>query len=89
MTLSSILHRRLFLGVALLSLLAMAGAFTTLATRSTQARSTDNAACAQQDVEPEGTEVEGPDTDTVELECGDQNEAADANEAAEAAEPAR
>ncbi len=86
MILAAILHRRLLLGAAVLSLLAMAGAATTLATTTTQAQSTNDALCAQQDAEPDGAEVEGPDTDNIELECGDQNAQDDGKESGETAE---
>lgn len=87
MALAASLHRRLVIGAAALSLLAMAGAATTLATTNTQAQSpTNDALCAQQDAEPDGVEAEGPDTDNIELECGDQNEQDDGQEAGETAE---
>jgi hypothetical protein len=86
MALAAILHRRLVIGAAALSLLAMAGAATTLATTNTQAQSPNDALCAQQDAEPDSAEAEGPDTDNVELECGDQNEQDDGQEAGETAE---
>lgn len=85
MALAAILHRRLFIGAASLSLLAMAGAATTLATTNTQAQSPNDALCAQQDAEPDEAEA-GPDTDNIELECGDQNEQDDGLESGETAE---
>ena len=85
MNLQTILSRRLLLGTGLLSILALAGGVTTLATTQTQAQSPVDATCAQQDLEPDGAEVKGPDTDNVELECGDQNES---NDGPEASEPA-
>lgn len=86
MALAAILHRRLFIGAAVLSLLAMAGAATTLATPNTHAQSSNDALCAQQDAEPDGAEAGGPDTDNVELECGDQNSQDDSKESGETAE---
>lgn len=87
MALAAILHRRLVIGAAVLSLLAMAGAATTLATTRTQAQSPNDALCAQQDAEPDGAEAKGPDTDNIELECGDQNAQDDGKESGETAEP--
>lgn len=86
MTIQAILHRRLFVGAAVLSLLAMAGAATTMATTSTHAQSSTDASCAQQDAEPDGAETTGPDTDNIELECGDQDAQDDGRESSETAE---
>lgn len=86
MTLAAILQRRLFLGAAALSLLAMAGAATTLVTSSAQAQSPNDALCAQQDAEPDGAETAGPDTDNIDLQCGDQNAQDDGKESGETAE---
>lgn len=72
MTLSAILHRRLFLGVAALALLAIAGTVTTLATTPSHAQSANDAACAQEDAQPDRQEPAGPDTDTADVQCGDQ-----------------
>ncbi len=74
MTLAAILHRRLFLGVAAFSLLAMAAAATTLATTSSHALTPtpSTAACTQQDAQADGTEAVGPDTDNADVQCGDQ-----------------
>ena len=87
MALAAILHRRLFIGAAVLSLLAMAGAATTLATPNTHAQSSNDALCAQQDAEPDGAETASPDSDNVELECGDQNSQDDRKDFGETAAP--
>ncbi len=93
MTLSTLLHRRLFVGAAVLSLLAMAGAATTFATTSSHAQSStpNTAVCAQQDAEPDGSKPEGPDTDTADVQCGDQTgsdaEGADSADEKESAGP--
>lgn len=88
MTPAAILHRRLLLGAALLSLFALAGAGVTLATQSSHAQTPapNNAACAQQDAEPDGSEPSGSDTDSVELQCGDQTEEASGSETADGTE---
>ncbi len=74
MTIQTLLHRRLLLGVAAFSLLSLAGTATTLATTSSHAQSPapTDAACAQQDAAPDGAEPSGPDTDTADVQCGDQ-----------------
>ena len=64
----------------------MAGAATTLVTTTTQAQSPNDALCAQQATEPDAAEVAGPDTDSIELECGDQNAQDDGKESGETAE---
>jgi hypothetical protein len=64
----------------------MAGAATTIATTTTQAQSPNDALCAQQDAEPDGGEVEGPDNDNIELQCGDQTAQDDGKESGETAE---
>jgi hypothetical protein len=89
MTLGLILQRRLFLGVAVLSLLAMAGAATTFATTSTHAQSSNDALCAQQDAEPDSAETAGPDTDNIDLQCGDQNAQDDSKESDDTSEQVR
>lgn len=76
----------MLIGTGVLSLLALAGGVTTLATTRTQAQSPNDLACAQQDQQPDGSEAEGPDTDNVELECGDQNETAGSSDASESGE---
>ncbi|MCZ2108594.1 MAG: hypothetical protein LC118_03355 [Dehalococcoidia bacterium] len=75
MTIQTFLHRRLLLGVAAFSLLALAGTATTLATTSSHAQSPTptDAACAQQDAVPDAADPSGPDTDTIDLQCGDQS----------------
>lgn len=74
MALAAALHRRFVLGAATLSLLAMAGLASTFAATSTQAQSPTppDPLCAQQDAVPGGAEAAGPDTDNVQLHCGDQ-----------------
>lgn len=86
------LPNRLTIGIAAIALLAVAATTTTLATQRTHAQSvppTVDAACAAQaaDTAPETTGA--PDTDTADVQCGDQTgvDAAGA-ETADAAEPA-
>ncbi len=79
MSLTSLLERRLFLGVAAIALLGLAGAAIT-ATSPGASAGTATAACAGQDdandaAEP-ATEA-AADTDTIEEECGPQDEAGD------------
>lgn len=74
------LTNRLTLGIAALALLAIAATTTTLATRPSHAAGgATDAACAQQDAQPDGAEAVGPDTDNADVQCGDQNGADDEN----------
>ena len=77
---TSLLERRMFVGIAALALLALAGTATTVVTQRASASGTDET-CAQQGVdEVDGHEAAGNaeaetedanDADNVELECGD------------------
>ena len=77
---TSLLERRLFVGVAALALLALAGTATTVVSQRASAGG-NNETCATQEAgdgeghaEAEGSESEtedANDTDNVELECGD------------------
>lgn len=84
------LPNRLTIGIAAIALLAIAATTTTLAARPSQAQGAPvDASCAAQaaDTTPETTGA--PDTDTADVQCGDQTgvDAAGA-ETADAAEPA-
>lgn len=78
MSLSSIFSRRLYLGVALLALLAIAGSATTLAATQSRAASNDQA-CAQDTVD-DNEQPGAPDTDNIQDECGDQHEDGETND---------
>ena len=79
--------KRIYWVMALVAVMALAGAAVTLTTQLTSAGgSTPTPAvqpCDEQDDGDDATETaaEGQDVDDVEEECGDQNEADDANEA--------
>ena len=78
--------KRIYWVIALVAVMALAGAAVTLTTQLTSAGgSTPTPAvqpCDEQDDGDDATETaaEGQDVDDVEEECGDQNEADDANE---------
>ncbi len=80
------LGKRVYWTIGLVAVLALAGAAVTFTARLTSAGgSTPSAdACDQQEGADEGTEAVGieADTDSVDAQCGDQNEAADANDSA-------
>jgi uncharacterized membrane protein YkoI len=79
--------KRIYWVVALVAVMALAGAAVTLTAHFTSA--SDNTptpavqTCDEQDDGDDATEAttEEADTDDIEQECGDQNEADDANEA--------
>ncbi len=76
--------KRFYWAVALIAVLALAGAAVTFTSRLTSAGgSTPPAdACAQQDEADDAAEAAGgTDSDAIEDECGPQDEADDANEA--------
>ena len=76
--------KRLYWVVALVAVLALAGAAVTLTSRLTSAGGTPASQdCDQQEGPDEATEDAGTeaDTDSVEDQCGDENEADEANEA--------
>lgn len=78
--------KRIYWVMALVALMALAGAAVTVTSRVTSASGPTPAAavqnCDQQDEADDATEAAqgGADTDNVEDQCGDQNEAADAAE---------
>jgi len=82
-----VFKKRIYWVMALVAVMALAGAAVTLTTQLTSAGgSTPTPAvqpCDEQDDGDDATETaaEGQDVDDVEEECGDQNEADDANEA--------
>jgi len=80
-SLTSLFERRLFLGVAVLALLGLAGAAVTITSRGASAGN-DNPACATQDEADDADESasEEADTDSIEDECGPQDEAGDSTE---------
>ncbi len=80
MSLTSLLERRLFLGVTALALLGLAGAAVTATSQGVFAGN-GNETCATQDDDglegPEGAEANDQnDTDNIELECEDEDESA-------------
>ena len=83
---------RIVLGLGVLALLGTAAATTTLATRSSSAQSLpgNSAVCAAEAADTAPESVAGPDTDTIDLQCGDQfapdgTATSDRQEASEAA----
>lgn len=81
------IRKRMYWVVALVAVLALAGAAVTLTSQFTSAGgstpSADGQSCDAQNEADDAAEAaaDAPDTDAVEAECGDQNEADDANEA--------
>ena len=75
--------KRLYWVVALVAVLALAGAAVTVTSRLTSAGGSSPDACDQQEGPDDATEAKGTeaDLDTVDDQCGDQNDAADPNEA--------
>lgn len=79
--------KRIYWVIALVAVMALAGAAVTLTTHLTSAGGTTSTPavqpCDEQDDgdDATGTAAEGQDVDNVEQDCGDQNEADDANEA--------
>ena len=79
------LGTRVYWVLALVAVIALAGAAVTLSSGLTSAGDSDPTpavqSCDQQDEGDDGTEIEGAlDTDQVEEDCGDQNGADDASE---------
>ena len=78
--------KRIYWVIALVAVMALAGAAVTLTTQLTSAGEPTPAPavpCDQQDEADDAIEsaAKGPDTDNIEEQSGDQNEADDANEA--------
>jgi len=77
--------KRIYWVIALVAVMALAGAAVTLTTQLTSGDTTaPPVPCDQQDEADDAAEAatEEADTDNVEEQCGDQNEADDASEAA-------